>query len=88
MAHLGGILGWSRSKSAFIAAGIQTVYRYEQLGGWRRMVSLRMPSRRNALGGLQPAHRTSLGVLAVILAGAGGRPGRTAPRSPRPEARP
>jgi hypothetical protein len=57
MAHLGRLLGWSRGKSDFIAAGIRAVYLYERLGGWRRMVSLRMPSRRNALGGLQPAHR-------------------------------
>jgi hypothetical protein len=58
MAHLGRILGWSRAKSEFLAAGIQAFYFYERLGGWRRMVSLRMPSRRNALGGLQPAHRS------------------------------
>src|SRR5215469_4555254 len=58
MAHLGRILGWSKAKSAALAAGIQAVYLYERLGGWRRMVSLRMPSRLNALGGLQPAHRT------------------------------
>jgi N-acetylglucosamine kinase-like BadF-type ATPase len=56
MAHLGRILGWSRAKSAGLAAGIQAVYLYERVGGWRRMVSLHMPSRRNALGGLQPAH--------------------------------
>jgi hypothetical protein len=54
MARLGRILGWSRGKSELLAAGIQAVYLYERLGGWRRMVSLRMPSRRNALGGLQP----------------------------------
>jgi rubrerythrin len=58
MAHLGRILGWSRGKSAVLAAGIQAVYCYERLGGWRRMVSLHMPSRINALGGCQPAHRT------------------------------
>src|SRR5215475_2574773 len=58
MAHLGRLLGWSRAKSDFLAAGIQAVYLYERLGGWRRMVTLRMPSRRNALGGLQPAQRT------------------------------
>lgn len=58
MAHLGHILGWSKAKSDFLAAGIRAVYLYERLVGWRRMVSLRMPSRRNALGGLQPAHRT------------------------------
>jgi rubrerythrin len=58
MAHLGRILGWSRGKSAVLAAGIQAVYFYERLGGWQRMVSLRMPSRRNVLGGLPSAHPT------------------------------
>lgn len=58
MAHLGRILGWSKAKSAFLAAGIQAVYLYERLGGWRRMVTLRMPAQRNALGGLEPARRT------------------------------
>jgi hypothetical protein len=58
MAHLGRILGWPRPKSAFLAAGIHAIYQYERLGGWRRMVSLRMPTRLNALGGLQPVHRT------------------------------
>jgi hypothetical protein len=51
MTHLGRILRWPRPKSAVLAAGIQAVYIYERLGGWRRMVSLRMPARRNALGG-------------------------------------
>ncbi|MEV5439194.1 ferritin-like domain-containing protein [Streptomyces sp. NPDC052682] len=51
MAHMGRILGWSRLRSAVLAAGIHAVYGYERLGGWRRMVSLRMPERRNALGG-------------------------------------
>jgi hypothetical protein len=51
MAHMGSILGWSKAKSALLDAGIQAFYVYEQLGGWRRMVSLRMPARRNALGG-------------------------------------
>jgi hypothetical protein len=51
MAHLGRILRWPRPQSALLAAGIQAVYLYERLGGWRRMVSLRMPARRNALGG-------------------------------------
>jgi hypothetical protein len=54
MAHLGRILGWPRPKAAVLAAGIQAVYCYERLGGWRRMVSLRMPDRRNALGGPAP----------------------------------
>jgi hypothetical protein len=59
MAHLGRILGWPRWKSAALAAGIRGVYACERLGGWRRMVSLRRPARRNALGGpvpVQPSH--------------------------------
>jgi hypothetical protein len=55
MAHLGRILGWPRPKSAVLAAGIRSVYACERLGGWRRMVSLRRPARRNALGGPVPA---------------------------------
>ncbi|MFE9921986.1 ferritin-like domain-containing protein [Streptomyces sp. NPDC005774] len=50
MDRMGRILGWSRSRAALLAAGIHAVYVYERLGGWRRMVSLRMPDRRNALG--------------------------------------
>ncbi|MFF7636111.1 ferritin-like domain-containing protein [Kitasatospora sp. NPDC008050] len=50
MAHLAAILHWPRAKSAVLAGGIHAVYRYEQLGGWRRMTTLRMPERRNALG--------------------------------------
>ena len=57
MSHLGRILGWSRTKSALLAAGIQAVYVYERLGGWRRMVSLRTPARHNALGGPAPQER-------------------------------
>ena len=55
MAHLGRILGWPRPKAAALAAGIRGVYAYERLCGWRRMVVLRMPARRNALGGPVPA---------------------------------
>ncbi|MFF9810331.1 ferritin-like domain-containing protein [Streptomyces coeruleorubidus] len=51
MANMGRILGWSRAKSGVLAAGIHALYAYERLGGWRRMVSLRMPERRDALGG-------------------------------------
>ncbi|QNS07177.1 ferritin-like domain-containing protein [Streptomyces xanthii] len=51
MDHMGRILGWSKAKSAVLAAGIHAVYAYERLGGWRRMVSLEMPERRDALGG-------------------------------------
>ena len=51
MAHMGRILGWPRARSALLALGIHAVYAYERVLGWRRMVSLRMPERRNALGG-------------------------------------
>ncbi len=61
MAHLGRILGWSAPKSAVLAAGIQALYGYERLGGWRRMVSLRMPARRNALGGPAPRVHSASG---------------------------
>jgi rubrerythrin len=57
MAHLGRILHWPRPKAVLLTAGIQAVYRYERLGGWRRMVSLREPARRNALGGPVPRPR-------------------------------
>jgi len=50
MAHLGRLLHWSRPKSAILATGIDAVYLYERLGGWRRMVTLRMPARRDPLG--------------------------------------
>jgi hypothetical protein len=51
MAHMGGILGWSRAKAATLAAAIHAVYAYERAAGWRRMVSLKMPEHRDALGG-------------------------------------
>uniref|UniRef100_A0AAU2ACF6 Ferritin-like domain-containing protein n=1 Tax=Streptomyces sp. NBC_00093 TaxID=2975649 RepID=A0AAU2ACF6_9ACTN len=51
MSHMGRVLGWPRPKAAVLAAGIRAVYSYERAVGWRRMVSLRMPERRNALGG-------------------------------------
>ncbi|MGW0131610.1 ferritin-like domain-containing protein [Streptomyces sp. NPDC003299] len=51
MAHMGRILGWSRARAALLAAGIHAVYAWERVAGWHRMVSLRMPQRRDALGG-------------------------------------
>jgi hypothetical protein len=51
MGRMGRILGWSRAKAVVLAAGIHARYAYERLGGWRRMVTLRMPERRDALGG-------------------------------------
>ena len=59
MVHLGRTLGWSRPKATLLAAGIQAVYLVERLGGWRRMVSLRPPARRDPLGDPAPkkSHR-------------------------------
>ncbi|MDX3518537.1 ferritin-like domain-containing protein [Streptomyces scabiei] len=51
MDHMGRILGWPKAKAAALAAGIHAVYAYERALGWRRMVSLEMPVRRDALGG-------------------------------------
>ncbi|MEU7577530.1 ferritin-like domain-containing protein [Streptomyces sp. NPDC041068] len=51
MDHMGRILGWSPAKQRLLAAGIHAMYGYERSGGWRRMVSLKMPQRRDALGG-------------------------------------
>ncbi|WP_031075446.1 ferritin-like domain-containing protein [Streptomyces sp. NRRL S-118] len=51
MDHMGRILRWPRPKRAALALGIRGMYAFERLGGWRRMVDLRMPQRRNALGG-------------------------------------
>jgi hypothetical protein len=59
MAHLGRILHWSRPKSVTLAAGIDAVYAYERAWGWRRMVSLRPPARRNALGEPAPGAAAS-----------------------------
>jgi hypothetical protein len=50
MAAMGRVLGWPKAKAGALAAAIHAVYLYERLGGWRRMVSLRMPERRDALG--------------------------------------
>jgi hypothetical protein len=55
MTHMGRVLGWPAAKVSVLKAGIHGVYAYERLGGWRRMVRLSMPERRNALGGPAPA---------------------------------
>ncbi|MYZ08343.1 ferritin-like domain-containing protein [Streptomyces sp. SID2999] len=54
MAHMGRVLGWSAAKNALLAAGIHAVYAWERAVGWRRMVCLEMPERRDALGGPAP----------------------------------
>ncbi|MFJ8666894.1 ferritin-like domain-containing protein [Streptomyces sp. NPDC093600] len=51
MRHMGRILKWPKAKSAALAAGIHVMYAYERVAGRRTMVGLRMPERRNALGG-------------------------------------
>ncbi|MBT2444705.1 ferritin-like domain-containing protein [Streptomyces sp. ISL-36] len=51
MSHMGRILKWPKVKSAALAAGIHGMYAYERAAGWRKMVDLTMPERRNALGG-------------------------------------
>ncbi|MET7285720.1 ferritin-like domain-containing protein [Streptomyces sp. NPDC005573] len=55
MTRMGRILGWPRARAAALTAGIHAQYAYERLAGWRRMVSLTMPERRDALGGPAPA---------------------------------
>jgi hypothetical protein len=49
--EMGRILGWSRGKLTVMTAGIHALHLYERVFGWRRMVSLRMPERRDAMGG-------------------------------------
>ncbi|WP_037912826.1 hypothetical protein [Actinacidiphila yeochonensis] len=51
MGRMGRILGWSAARAAVLQGGIHAVYLYERAHGWRRMVTLAMPQRRNALGG-------------------------------------
>ncbi|MFE7126593.1 ferritin-like domain-containing protein [Streptomyces sp. NPDC057617] len=51
MERMGRILDWPPPKAALLAAGINGVYTYERVLGRHRMVRLRMPERRDALGG-------------------------------------
>ncbi|MET7360241.1 ferritin-like domain-containing protein [Streptomyces sp. NPDC005562] len=51
MDRMGRILHWPHAKRQLLTAGIHTLYGYERAGGWRRMVSLKTPARRDALGG-------------------------------------
>ncbi|MFE6847742.1 ferritin-like domain-containing protein [Streptomyces sp. NPDC057686] len=52
MDHMGRLLRWPAPKAAALAAGIRGLYAYERFAGWHRMISLRPPQRRNALGGV------------------------------------
>jgi len=51
MGYMGRLLDWPRPKAAVLTAGIRAMYTYERTAGWRRMVSLTMPERRDALSG-------------------------------------
>ncbi len=50
MRHMADCLGWSRMKVAALALGIQAIYVFERLWGWRRMTRLEAPTLRNAMG--------------------------------------
>jgi hypothetical protein len=54
MAHMGRLLGWSPARAALLRLGIRAVYAWERTAGHRRMTSLAMPDRRDALGGPAP----------------------------------
>ncbi|MFJ6796283.1 ferritin-like domain-containing protein [Streptomyces sp. NPDC091268] len=51
MDHMGRLLRWPAPKAAALAAGIRAMYAYERFCGWHRMIDLRVPQRRDALGG-------------------------------------
>ncbi|QES40668.1 hypothetical protein DEJ49_06365 [Streptomyces venezuelae] len=51
MERMGRILHWPHAKRQLLTTGIHALYGYERAVGWRRMVSLEMPRRRDALGG-------------------------------------
>lgn len=55
MGAMGDELGWSAAKRSVLAFGIRAIWAFERLVSWRRMTRLRMPARRNALGGDAPA---------------------------------
>ncbi|WP_405018806.1 ferritin-like domain-containing protein [Kitasatospora sp. NBC_00070] len=50
MGAMGRILRWPRHQRLLLAAGLHVLYLYERTVGWRRMVTLAMPAKRNALG--------------------------------------
>ncbi|MYV56737.1 ferritin-like domain-containing protein [Streptomyces sp. SID3212] len=51
MANMARLLGWSAARSAMLTAGVHAMYAYERAFAWRRMVTLSMPERRDALSG-------------------------------------
>ncbi|MFJ2868664.1 ferritin-like domain-containing protein [Kitasatospora sp. NPDC087314] len=54
--RMAGILRWPRWQLAVVTLGVHARYLYDRAFGWRRMVTLRMPERRNALGTPAPPH--------------------------------
>ncbi|MFI2612488.1 ferritin-like domain-containing protein [Kitasatospora sp. NPDC018619] len=55
-ARMARILRWPRWQLALVTLGVHALYLYDRAYGWRRMVTLRMPERRNALGTPAPPH--------------------------------
>ncbi|MFD5467200.1 ferritin-like domain-containing protein [Kitasatospora sp. NPDC127059] len=55
-ARMARILRWSRWRLTVVTLGVHALYLYDRAFGWRRMVTLRMPERRNALGTPAPPH--------------------------------
>jgi rubrerythrin len=49
MTRFGNAIGWSRLRQGLMRFGIQCIWIYERLWGWRKMVSLRPPQRKNAM---------------------------------------
>jgi hypothetical protein len=50
MAAMGEALAWPRAKRAVLGFGIRAIWVVERLFTWRRMTTLHMPARKNALG--------------------------------------
>ena len=54
MSNFGDLLGWPGWKKGILRFGIRLIWIYERTWGWRRMVRLTPPERKNAMGG-EPA---------------------------------
>jgi rubrerythrin len=54
MTRFGSAIGWSRLRQGLMRFGIQCIWIYERLWGWRKMVALRPPQRKNAMAPLAP----------------------------------